>query len=106
MQRLVLDVLRHLDNPHRVSAIVRVPGVRFEELGGHWFAYSPASGLTTRVNLESVVLVDLLETMPLDEAVRSISAEVGVPREAVDELIRASLPTLEDAGLVRCCTSS
>lgn len=81
-----------------------VRGVRVEELGEVWAAYSPASGETHLINHESAVLLEwLIAHGPADaaQAATSLSVEVGVPADTLQPRIEVGWGPLLSAGLIR-----
>lgn len=81
-----------------------VAGVRVEDLGSFWAAFSPASGQTHLINDESCALLDWLQGRPSGssaEAADALAEEAGLPAaELLDHIDRGWAPLLT-AALVR-----
>jgi hypothetical protein len=87
-----------------VTRYMGVRGVRVEELGDVWAAYSPASGETHLINDESAVLLEwLISQGPADaaQAALSLSADVGVAVETLQPRLEVGWGPLLSAGLIR-----
>lgn len=76
------------------------PGVRVEPLGESWVAYSPASGETLRLNVESAAVLELLDLGDESAIVSQLSRDTGVPAEQIASAVCGIWPQLLDAGLV------
>ena len=79
------------------------PGVRLEELGDAWLAFSPLSGETQRLNPEAAAVLDLLAAGPMDEAslCAALAAETGGDVAEIHTILREVWPALVAAGLIR-----
>ena len=81
-----------------------VQGIRVEELGDVWAAYSPASGETHLINDESAILLEwLMAHGPADAALAAtgLSVDVGVTADALQPRIEVGWGPLLSAGLIR-----
>ena len=79
-------------------------GVRFEELGEVWAAYSPASGETNLINAESAVLLEwLLSFGPADaaQAAAGLASDVGIAVSVLESRLQLGLDPLLSAGLIQ-----
>lgn len=81
-----------------------VAGVRIEELGEVWAAYSPASGETNLINAESAVLLDWLRSFgPADaaQAAAGLAPDVGVAASVLESRVELGWEALLSSGLIQ-----
>lgn len=80
-----------------------VRSVRLEGLGDTWAAFSPASGDTLLLNIESAVVIELLERGDAehDQLCAMLAADIDLPASEISARLEESWPRLIEAGLVR-----
>jgi PqqD family protein of HPr-rel-A system len=81
----------------------RVPGVRVEQIGGGWAAFSPLSGDTLLLNDSSAAVLEYLEAGPADDTsvAAALAGDADVPGETMSQALRSGWEDLVSAGLVR-----
>ncbi len=80
----------------------RVEGTLIEPLGHLWVAYSPTTGETALLNDESAAILEILDlgAAELSDVCEKLSLDSGLDVEALADIVEASWPRLEEAGLV------
>ena len=72
-------------------------------MGDFWVAYSPWSGLTTLLNIQSTAILELLgdgiDSVPALAA--ALAASTGDDPARIEGMVWAHMPDLRDAGLLR-----
>jgi len=94
-------------DPAVAGSLQLVDGLRLEPLGDFWVAYSPLNGLTTLLNLQSAAILEMIAdgARNLGALVRCLADSTGDDPERIAVMVRAHLPDLRDAGLLRLPSS-
>ena len=81
----------------------RVPGVRVEQIGSGWAAFSPLSGETLLLNDSSAAVLECLEHGPADDAsiARELADDAGMTQDAMARTLHTGWDALVSTGLVR-----
>ena len=79
------------------------PGVRLQEIGDAWVAFSGLSGETHQLNDEAALILEMLRPGPMQESLlcAALAADTGSDPLAVQATLTDVWPMLEAAGLVR-----
>lgn len=77
-------------------------------MGDLWVAYSPLSGLTTLLNTQSAVILEMVgfEGAALSAVASELAESTGDDLVRIECMVRAHLPDLEDAGLLLTCVAA
>jgi hypothetical protein len=75
--------------------------VRVEAVGDAWYAYSPWSGETLRVNVEMAAVLELLDLGDEAAIAEALAADTGVPAAAIRASLTGIWDQLRDAGLIQ-----
>jgi len=100
----VLELLRDGVASVTVARYVRRPGVRVEAVGEGWYAYSPASGETLRLNVEMAAVLELLDVGDEAAIAGVLAADTGLPVASIAASLTGIWDQLRDAGLIQRIT--
>lgn len=84
-----------------MARYARLPGVRVEAVGEAWYAFSPISGETLRLNVETAAVLELLDEGDESVIARVLAADTGLEVSAIEASLSGIWGQLSDAGLIQ-----
>lgn len=74
--------------------------MRVEAVGDAWYAFSPFSGETLRLNVEMAAVLELIDLGDEAAIADELAADTGVPAASIAASLSGIWDQLHDAGLI------